>query len=175
MKVTKKNIPQYTLRGNGTWGVIAIDCVGESVRVMINSDYGDWAYFWSHCGYEPRKFLRNMNMEYAMGKFMGRDLYVKDEEAREVQLKKLVIELRTEGYISKDDARDCWNYFLPNDEDDLATTVYESDYFDLLCSCDPDMLPSATKVDPLAENFWNDIWKPFIAELENELYPEEKV
>ncbi|MBL4701599.1 MAG: DNA cytosine methyltransferase [Phycisphaeraceae bacterium] len=55
MVITKKQIDLYRMRGKcedgfTTWGNISMELGRESVNVMVNSDFGHYAYNWTHAG-----------------------------------------------------------------------------------------------------------------------------
>jgi hypothetical protein len=102
-------IERYNVRSDGRhegWAVVVIDSKGF---LGVVSDYGNYAFHWSSFGDDFRKFLREIDDDYLYGKLMqGRDAKVYDGEATLRGILKRIIELRREGRLTPDRARDEW-------------------------------------------------------------------
>lgn len=180
MSITKTITETYTLRGDRClWAKINLDCGKKSVNVMISSDYGNYGYFWGSTGLNPKSFLCDIDMHYAMKKLMGGTdkMYEPDFEAREVRIKEMIIENRLEGSISKDEAREAWDKsneifeYCQNNNDVYYSEFMRSSEFQNIFY-DYESIPECTKLKPKVTQIWNDLWTPFIAELKRELLDE---
>jgi hypothetical protein len=173
MQIIKKTAEVYELRNGFEWGHIAIIQTGpESVDVVINSDYGSYAYFWTHCGKDPKKFLCKIDMHYAMNKFTNGKMYEPDPDKYSDQIKRTIINLRRDGDLNEQDARDAWDELLEIVEeyhkgDILFHKLVYSDWFEKVFK-DYDGLPNAKRIKSEVSGFWEKIWIPFIDELKNE-------
>lgn len=175
--ITKTKTETYTLRGKGSlWAKINLDCGKESVNVMISSDYGEFNYYWGACGTDPKKFLANLNWHYCMKKLMGGtdNLYIPDFNSRLKSFKKLIIESRKEQSITKEYAREAWKEMLSifdycgNSNDVYFSKVMDSSEFANIIY-DFEAIPEDTRVKPVVNHFWENVWLPFVGELKKEL------
>ncbi len=177
MPVTKAQIDLYRIRtkmesGWNTWGNISLEFGRESVNVMINSDFGHYAYNWTHTGPDPYDFLCRINRDYAMNKLSDGKLYEPDVEKFGDQVKKSILELRYDRSITKEQARDAWDDLIPitteyNDANAIWTKLIDSDWFNTIFG-DYENLPSAQRVRPEIEQFWKYIWLPFVDHLKEQ-------
>jgi len=177
MNVTKTMTETYTLRGKKClWAKINLDCGEKSVNVMISSDYGEFNYYWGATGLNPKKFLCDIDMHYAMKKLMGgtHEMYEPDFEARKIRINEMIIEYRFDGSISKEEARNAWDKakeifeYCQNSNDKYYEKFYTSDEFkDIFYDCES--IPECTKLKPKVTQVWNDLWKPFVEYLKTEV------
>ncbi len=173
--VSKSQSELYQVRsgkGSLAWGDITLICGKESVSVMATSDYGTFDHHWSHCGGEPKSFLCNLDFQYAMKKLTNGKLYTPDPEGYEKEIKDSIIDSRKGDGLTRAQARTAWDEMLSiQDEyqkgDLFFHALYEHELFDKVFG-DCEGMPSATQPDPCAVDFWNDVWTPFINELEKE-------
>lgn len=114
---------------SSSWAIVVI---GSDGYFSSTSDYGNYAYSWFHHGKKDfREFLINADrdLDYFVNKLSPGKRY--DEQATEKLIKEYIIDLRKDGSISKEFARDEW-YNLNNLEDSwevwLETTRLEDPY-----------------------------------------------
>ena len=182
--IKKKMIQAYEVRNDGDFGNISIEEISyqredgprHACRVMVTSSYGDYGYFWNHCGVRGKKSLIGMSMDYCMGKFMGKSLDVFDLDATIKAMKKPLVEAMRKREISRTLAREYWDCIenieseRPNNESMFVTACYE--HFSDLRNDDRYSEPwhyTATRYDSNAVGFWNEIWLPLMDELRAEL------
>lgn len=175
--VAKKQIDLYQVRNNAkhTWGDISIEWGEQSAKVMINSDYGHFAYNWFATGNNPKKFLCRIEMEYAMKKLCGSDVgaYEPDFDAWEEDIKRKIIEALRNGYIERGDAREAFDE-MPSfvmeyrNADLIHKELIDHRLFERIFG-DYENLPSEEIIKPSLVAFWKHIWKPFVEELEKEI------
>lgn len=175
-KVIKSEAELYQVRqdtgGSCGWGDIVLVCGKESVRVMINSDYGAYSHIWTHCGGDPKEFLTELDFDYCMKKLTSYKHYIKAPEQYPTEVKLRIIEARREHEgLSREEARDAWNAMLKADY--YAGDVYFKELIDHplfeKVFGDYEYLPSATKIDPCCQDFWDKVWLPFVEQLKSEL------
>ena len=161
----------YKLRQGGMgvgWADVTIREWPGGGSIDIQSDYGDYSYFWNSIGKRSFKdFLLGLNPGYFFGKCMGNDYKVHDPEGTEKQLKKVIIELRREGELDKKSARECWDEMALVDfysSESYYHSIVESDLWETVCGEDHYSVPYATKPAPQAEAFWEIIW-PVVCEI----------
>jgi hypothetical protein len=159
MEVSKKKIDLYQLRdskGEFCWADIAIDSGFDKsgdrernwFRISISSDYGEWAYFWSHPGDNWREFLCKVSMDYVAGKF-DCDRYF-DLEATVRSLKQDVINWRKDKECGKDAAREAFDAIETAKSDRVNNEIAFQDYLS-------------------EQSGWADLWGEFIKHLNIEL------
>jgi len=175
IKIKKQTIEKYSLKAEGLpnswWADIAI---GQDGFVSIQSDYGDYNYFWNSFGKNIKEFLIGCDVSYLYGKF-GPNL------EREFDLKASIKELRK--YILESrrtlafDAKDC-RVFWDATKDLERMSITSSDrWYEELCESDLDRLyegdisyaPCVTSNNFHLTFFLKEIWPHFIACLKEEL------
>lgn len=188
--ITKKMIQAYEVRNDGEFGNVSIEEISYSsfdndrhaCRVMITSSFGDYGYFWSHCGGRGKKFLTHMSMDYAMGKFMGSRLDVFDFDATIIDMKKPLLEEVRKRDINPDLARAFWDA-IKNieserpDNENMFVLICREQFDEIDTNDDRFSEPwhyTKKKYDPAAVGFWNTIWLPLMDELRAELEVEQK-
>lgn len=176
VRIEKSKIDIYKIRHEkrSIWGNICVEFGESSAILMINSDYGSYAYNWFATGNNPKKFLCGLDMEYAMNKLTEGNLYEPDESKYADEVKKKIIDKRRDGYITKEVAREAWDDMM----EILSEYSHSGDilYHELMSAkhsgkvfIDFEEYPSATRVKPKHQHFWNEIWMPFIEELKMEM------
>lgn len=178
MKVTKTTTDLYSVRREtkadpGAWGDISLAFGEHSVNVMINSDYGSFGYYWGATGPDPRKFLCEIDMHYAMNKLTSCNLYEPDPDKYSDEVKESIIGARKEQYLDKDQAREAWDDMLSIVEDSASVDLMyhqlvDHELFEAVFG-DHEGLPCATRVRPTVVAFWDNVWKPFVKQLQSEL------
>lgn len=168
MEITKSTVEVYKIRNakNSAWADITIDGHEKSGRLSISSDYGDWAYYWSHCGSSFKDFLCNLDIGYVSGKF-GTDRYF-NFDATIKSWKRQVIDERRAEYLKPSEARELFDEIKEIEEESpgkegLMHMVWNSTH--LSSFSDPHI---ETRIKPTFKIFWNEIWIPFTEELKKE-------
>lgn len=183
MKITKSKIDVYKIRqpdGFG-WADIAIDAgwlessrdKQNCFRISISSDYGNWAFFWSHPGKCWRKFLISIDMHYAANKFDASKWF--DIEATARHLKAAIARKeRARGEVTKA-AREAFSEIelaeeeYHNSKDLFFRHLAESEWQEYWGEYWLDQLEMITSVDPRFNTFWREIWPAFTDELKSEI------
>ncbi len=176
MKVTKRKIDVYTIRGKcsegfNTWGEITLELGEHSAKIMANSEYGSFAYNWFHTGSNPTQFLKNLNIDYAMEKLTEYDYTEPDYEAMTQIIKETIIQERQYQNITAEAAREAWNEMIPivdeyRNRDVIHTMLWNNKHYEKIFG-DLDSLPSPVQIKPKLVSFWNHIWTPFINSLDD--------
>ncbi len=183
MVVTKKVIDVYKVReeqGIFGWADIAIDAGwiksghGEQncFRVSISSDYGNWAFFWSHPGKCWRSFLMKISIDYAASKFGANGWF--DSDGTERWLKRDISEARRQGSITAEQAREAWEaiegvIMESGDHPDLiCERLINSDWIKAWGGDWLDRLNMNYGICPRFRAFWDGPWKEFIQVIEKE-------
>ncbi len=199
MPVTKTVRECYEVRTGqpyGEWANITLHCWDRRANVgtahegtyycgeiTIHSSFGTWGHIWTACAVPFKRFLQQVEFDYAFTKFMGTKLQRFDGEAsaREV-LKSIVNERRSNG-MSKDDAREAWNAFTyvrheaECGEHDFGTAMLHvadslgrsHPMYDSFA--DASSWPRVTSHDVQAQGFWEQLWPLFVGELRRETEP----
>lgn len=172
--ITKKVVECYQLRGvnqSSGWADITIDAAGSRGRVSISSDYGSYQNYWNSCGKPFKKFLLDLNMEYAADKF-GADRHFDHAGTMEIYRLSVLERRRSEG-ISKEKARKVWDEIKS-----LNTCWYEEDFKSKLNECSNllayfDWCPEFSRgVTPRFKKFWKECWLVLCEELKKEIQGE---
>lgn len=175
--ITQHPAEVYSIRypDSYNWGDITIRETGpESISVMANSDFGHYAYHWGHCGMPGKKFLCGIDRSYAMQKLAGNgEIEQPDEKGWEREIKEKIIQARRAGRAQMDEARDAWQTLLgilwEYGAGPVAQTyMWDSPHFDWVFG-DTDGLPSAKRLHPSVQGFWDHVWLPFTDQLRREL------
>lgn len=184
--VKKSTVEKYSIRNDGEYATICITEWGPDQRasgsnyyggeIMINSSYGAFANAWSACGEPFKKFLIGIEMDYFMGKCLGRGATVFDGSASYKAAVARVLDARRNNDLSKEDARELYDELeycqseLEDSEASFTAAIYrvpsngdQSRVFDEAYEMLVDM------PNPQAVGFWKKLWPAFEAELKNEL------
>lgn len=172
-KVNKTTAERYDIRIGYDWGTFIVDTDGS---LLINSSYGNWAYGWGNHGRESFKhFLIEMqkDISYLIMKLNGgKKEYFKLEETIQ-EVKKDIITERKNFSISKEDARDLYNFVKEDleetyDQTHFEVKIYESGLMDKVYF-DYHSIPLRTEVDPSLRRFIDLFWPVLISTLNQEL------
>lgn len=131
---------------------------------VINGDYSG-LYFWpkDYRG-EPDliKFLADCHKSYLCGKLFN-DRYKKyDHEETIKEIKRYIIENRKGTYYTKEKARDLWDSLdWCETAEDIYRDININEVYEFFVYKNPYLI----------ENFYEDIWKPFIDKLQNKESP----
>lgn len=138
------------------------------VEVAINSDYGAYAFLWTHATGTWMEWLAGLDFDYAMKKLAEGRLYrpmpIADALAK---LRKLVIERRREDSMTRADARELWNVTTEWwwEETQPADFYRKLDETTHLASRFELWDYSWEEVNPSHVSFWEHIWVPFAQHL----------
>ena len=110
-----KKITVPPLKSEG-WGIFVIDSEGF---FSVVSDYGNYAFLWTHPGKPFEQFLMGLSKDYLAGKLSqsgggpaGRTEFKGEETLRRV--KECLLTCRRKEAISRKDARDEWDLLKAN-------------------------------------------------------------
>ncbi len=161
--VTKEQSDSYSINNHGEYAQIFIKhgCANEkrySCAVSIISSYGNWGYHWSHMGLPYNEFLTKISIDYAMNKFARSDYMVFD-------LHKTIEECRR--YLLDNERGDVVGDLNSLNEIEAENPQSEREFYTMLSDKDIyfDDAPIVQMENHQCKAFWNNIWKPFIAEL----------
>ena len=174
IKITKGTIERYDIRLGYDWAVFII---GEDGNFLVNSSYGDYAYWWGNHGMESFKhFLISMARDtgYLINKLAkgdDRDVFLHQETVQEI--KKDIIEHRRQDFIDKESAREMYDYvkgYLEdlNDSTLFIQALYESGEFSALYS-DYDSIPIRTDFSNQLKIFIKEFYPILIEQLKLEI------
>lgn len=186
MTVHKDTAELYRIRSkSGEWATIALtdfETEGESGKryggeIMIQSTFGNFAYYWSHCGVPFKQSLQKMDFGYFMNKAYGPNYRVFDGSGTFRSILERVIDLRREGRLTKQEARDLFLGFKESQEEAEASL---HDFVRVVQEV-VELLPASKmryfsepweyevkEHDPRLQGFWKEIWPEFIAQLASE-------
>jgi hypothetical protein len=157
--VTKSSVEIYRLRhpSGMYWADITIDAQGETGRISIASDFGNWSNYWGSCGMPFKDFLSKIDIGYASNKFGASDFFDLDQTIK--LLNDEVARQLSEGDITPDMAVTMEEEISEltdfNSKDAFAVQCYNQDNLHKLWDCGPDLI---TTVDPGFKHFWDKVW-----------------
>jgi len=162
-----KQLRRYTVRTDkGTWlGTFVISDDGYFSTV---SDYGNYAFFWSHAGDCFRSFLARLDADYLVGKIKPGYVYDGAETLKSV--KRRICEERRSLDLTAEEAREEWD--LLGEHNDLD----ESENFALWMNetkLEDIWELSSSKRDPEAMAFAEQVWPAFATVLRAEVTAEQ--
>ena len=168
MKITKSTVECYKIRDlKEGWADITIDAKDEYGRISIASDFGNWQYFWSHCGMPFKRFLTTVDKDYVARKFGAKGFLDVDSTIK--NYKETLIESRRFG-MDKKKARKIYDEIKFLEKHWTGQTEFE-----IVISTLPNLMsywdgmPEASKTyHPLFSRFWDEIWIEFVAHLKTE-------
>ncbi len=163
-KITKTVCELYKIRElpHHGWADITIDAAEHHGRIQIASDWGNWSYFWSHCGGPFKELLPSLEIGYVAGKFgCGRWF---DEDKTLESYRKDVIRYRKNGTLDRHDAKQLYreiSYLEGNSRESHFCTALERDAPALMKFFEyaPNLCYG---IDPMFKNFWRDCWPVFL-------------
>jgi hypothetical protein len=177
----KEMVEQYNVSASGgRWAFIVVD--EKHLSLLINSDYGAWAFRWHNIGSQSfKEFLIGMEKDpdYLISKLAVGEKEV-DVEGTIKRVREGVLECRRENpeQLSREDARSIWSE-VPGivegsrDVNDLAWALYNHGLIlETLCDNDTSAISDFTKTTPprAVRNFVEKIYLPwFVPELKKEL------
>jgi hypothetical protein len=166
--IEKTTVECYKIRHYRGYADITVDSLGTKGRISISSDWGNYSYFWGACGCSFKQFLININIEYVADKF-GADRWF-DIESTIKFYKERVKESRSDGTISKEDAKDI--LFEINslkecsNRDEFMISISDCNKLMRFFDHCPEMI---NDISHQFKNFWKIIWPIFINQLKKEI------
>jgi len=161
--IEKKQIESYKIRntdGGFAWADITIDDSGgkNAGRIQIASDYGQWQNYWGACGTPFKKFLGQLDIHYAAGKFgtgnhFDHDATIKNLENRVDEYSEDYPELKSVLLEELDVLRDAYNM------NEFEAQMWNCDNILSMEGHQPDIIKC---VEPGFRRFWEEIWPSFI-------------
>lgn len=155
----------YRVSNEGEYGTIVILAKEKSVEVLCLTSYGSFNHYWSNTGPDPLSFLCEIDLDYAMQKFKGKEGEEIDWETLGTYLKNKVFESRKNGDLSSLQARILFNDIQSGlIESNDPSFVYDADLGEFL-NYDVEI---PYKWNSSCHGFWEKIWKPLIDHIKKE-------
>jgi hypothetical protein len=172
----------YSLRGDhSVWATIAMrdyvraNNAGNELHggeILINSDFGEYAYSWGNMGSPLKQFLCRIGRNYVIDKFTnGKDTEF-DFGASLAAAKKEIRRMRKSGEITRTAAHDAMDD-LPSDDtgqDNFIRRLWDNELF---ADGDPPTWLVCTRERPQITGFYEHVWTPFVEHLRAELAQQE--
>lgn len=164
----------YETHNSYEWGYIFLHQKGRVGIISIVSSYGEFGYVFSYHGDENedfRNFLIKCDKGYLGQKFLGSKFWVPDMDKLHDSMIDNIIQNRRENNLSKSKARYLYNCvsdidFNCNNEAEIFYNIGGSEYTEF----DPEWyLDIPKQMNPSFENFWKDVWIPFIETIKGEV------
>lgn len=157
---------RYNVRHeNGSW--LADIVISDDGYFSTVSDYGNYAYAWTHAEMEFRAFLAKLDADYLIGKIKPGHVYDGPETFKSV--KKRICEDRRRLDITAEEAREEWELLGENSDlderDNFVLWMNETKLEDVWGI-------SSSMRDPQARMFAERVWSVFAAMLRAELAAE---
>ncbi|KVO11762.1 hypothetical protein [Burkholderia ubonensis] len=179
-QVTKEQpIERYSLRGDhGVWATIALrgweatsasGDVHHCGEILINSDYGNYAYAWGSMGCPLKQFLIEIDRGYLLNKLAGLSLYEFDFDASVERVKREILQQRRDGSLDRDEAREAWND-IPSDNQ--GKDLFINELFRIDCLGEEPWHFAKERERPELGGFYKHVWTPFTEHLRAELAAE---
>lgn len=169
--ITKTTIENLKIRSvNGAFADINIDQKGETGRVQISSDYGNWQCYWGACGMPFKKFLTTLEIDYVAHKF---------GEANWFDLDATIKDLRSHVKDYTDDKE--LRTKIHEELNDLEESSSEGEFVGKMWRCEhtmhmEDQCPHLSRsISPSFKNFWQKFWPTFIQLLKTEIEVEQTI
>lgn len=113
-KCTKNICEKYTLKFNDGWDY-AIFTIDENGMFNCQSTFGNYGYHWSSFGGNFKKFLCEVSEGYLFTK-LCKKTYFNAQKYIE-KSKKIIIKMRRDLNLTKEEAKEAWDFFDKNLED----------------------------------------------------------
>jgi hypothetical protein len=177
--VTKEPpMERYSVRGEyGAWATIALrdyqrpnnrDDMLNGGEILINSDFGNYAYSWGNMGSPLKQFLCRINRSYVIDKFTNGDDTEFDFDASLAAVKKDIRKQRKSHEITRAAAHEAMEA-LPSQDDGQDQFIRQLWEMELFTDGDPPTEFVRTRERPQITGFYEHIWTPFIAHLREEI------
>jgi|ERR1700722_2694361 len=161
----------------GRWlaNIVLDDVAGD---IYIQSDYGDYSYWWSHrgVGVALKEFLRSSNLSYIQDKFGygGKNEYFYfDKTCKNIQAD--IIKKRRMHIIDKSNARRFYQEIQDLDSDCTTTseaftnmTLFAPETLATIYGNDPFLIPWVVDTHPHLVAFMVEVWPHFMSLLDKE-------
>lgn len=170
--VSKTNVECYKLRHESGlyWADITIDDEGESGRIQVASDFGDFQHYWRECGKPFKEFLIKIGIDYAASKFRQDDWF--DYDGTINRYKSSIIVARMQEHLDYKEARKMYDEIK---EIENECSHFEDQFIAAICEKKTlmsyfDHCPELSRdISPQFKRFWKMVWPVFIEELKKEL------
>lgn len=153
------------------WADITIDADGNTGRIQIASDYGDWQHYWVACGCPFKQFLTELGIDYVASKFGESDWF--DSDKTITMYRQYIKENRRDNSLTAEEARslrDDVEYLVRSGASKLSDFLHvmhgECHALMYQFNHQPDTIKT---ISPQFRMFWDNVWKFFITELKKEL------
>ncbi|ASK91834.1 MULTISPECIES: hypothetical protein [Xanthomonas] len=170
----------FTIAANGEHGRFYLTEGNEPDRrggttywcvLVCHTTFGTVGHTWNSMGGPASWFLGKIGRDYAIGKLWGAQSQIFCGEKAVADIRRLIIDDRRQGEVSRDEARDRYDVLRDgiDSESHLGMLVEREDwlYESLLYGGH-----QIGKVDnPQALGFWQNLWPAFIAELTTQVEP----
>lgn len=165
-------IELYQLREKGFgWADITVNANNQSGRIQIASDFGDWQYYWSHCGEPFKQFLVGLDKHYTAGKFKANRHFDLENNVRALQ-HELYEQLMEENITQP--AHDTATEELKEIAETCSSNIHEfwsqlSQTKVLYHEIGGSDWETTNSIEPGFERFWQEVWPVFTEQLKKEL------
>ena len=171
------------VRDGHDWAIIMIDDKG---MLSIQSDYGNYAYYWGSPGKDFKTFLTELDNDYLMGKLGRRDHFNGPETVKRLRVE-FIKQLRDrhslkwkydEKHLSsrsvrfKEWVRDAWEEIARLDDGGSSDAFYHS-FTEASTLCEAvDIyggIDAVMEFEPSLMNFVNKLWPIFTSHLKEQI------
>lgn len=156
--VTKTSSELYKFRhpSGAYWADITLDAGEKSGRISIASDFGTWSNYWGSCGNSFKRFLTELDIHYAAGKFGSSHWF--DHEGTIRLFRQAVADLGPDQdniFELKEEISSLLDY---SHRESFVCAIMECDNLMRLFDGQPDL---ETSIEPGFKKFWETIWPIF--------------
>lgn len=163
-RISKSNVECYKIRCDSFyWADINIDASGNTGRIQIASDFGDWQYYWGSCGCPFKEFLAGLNIDYVAGKFGANKWFDLDGTIK--SLKETIKYFRPDKELKSELMGEIKNLENSSGENEFVHIMHDCDRIMEMTNHCPDMVYG---ISPGFKRFWKEIWPVFIKEIQKE-------
>lgn len=139
-------------------------------ELLIHSSFGSFCHTWTNCAVPFKEFLARIGFHSFASKCLGADAVEFDGNASVASFKEQLLDLRAAGVLSKERARELWDYL---DEDMAHNEFVFHKVLDEICD-EADGFDEPTshivkKPNRQALQFWKQLWPLLKSMLEQEL------
>jgi hypothetical protein len=166
---------RYSLRGeHGCWATIALrgwerpstSGIMHGGEILINSDYGNYAYSWGNMGSTLKWFLVSIDRGYLLDKLAGLSLYEFDFDASVARVRREIIRERRDRSIDAEEAREAWHQ-IPCE--DCGKDLFINALFGCEPLGDEPWHFVEQRERPALVGFYDHVWMPFVEHLRAEI------
>lgn len=169
---SKSTCEKYTLKFNKGWDW-AVFTIDETGIFQCHSSFGGYSYHWNAFGDSFKKFLTEIDSYYLLNKTAKQDYF--DLGKYQEKVKPVIVKLRKERELSKDEARELWEFVdnldYGNSYDLVCNEIFENEILSKVYSGDVYYSDFAPERDysPNAEAFAHNIFPKFVEILKAEI------